>query len=84
LKKEAAQYFQKRVREIYDAIPSDTSHDWSTYAITRIGGFQWYIDEAPILFTASMQRMHMVQILVWVELANCLNGLLRAGIECIY
>lgn len=45
LKKEAAQYFQKRVQEIYDLIPPDTSHDWSTYAITRIGGFGWYIDE---------------------------------------
>ena len=45
LKKEAALYFQQRVKEIYDVIPSDTSHDWSTYAITRIGGFQWYIDE---------------------------------------
>jgi rhamnosyltransferase len=45
LKKEAALYFQKRVQEIYDVIPTDTSHDWSTYAITRIGGFRWYIDE---------------------------------------
>jgi rhamnosyltransferase len=45
LKKSAAQYFQKRVQEIYDIIPSDTSHDWSTYAITRIGGFKWCIDE---------------------------------------
>ena len=45
LQKEAALYFQKRVREIYAIIPSDTSHDWSTYAITRLGGFQWYIDE---------------------------------------
>jgi rhamnosyltransferase len=45
LNKETAQYFQKRVWEIYEAIPSDTSHDWSTYAITRIGGFTWYIDE---------------------------------------
>ncbi|MES2330112.1 MAG: glycosyltransferase [Bacteroidota bacterium] len=45
LSKKAAQYFQKRVQEIYDTIPSDTSHDWSTYAITRIGGFKWYIDE---------------------------------------
>lgn len=45
LKKETALYFQKRVQEIYDAIPSDTSHDWSTYAITRIGGFKWFIDE---------------------------------------
>jgi rhamnosyltransferase len=45
LKKEAAQYFQKRVQEIYDVIPTDTSHDWSTYAITRIGGFRWWIDE---------------------------------------
>ncbi|MDB5210343.1 MAG: hypothetical protein JWQ30_1170 [Sediminibacterium sp.] len=45
LNKKAARYFQKRVQEIYDTIPSDTSHDWSTYAITRIGGFKWYIDE---------------------------------------
>ena len=45
LNKEAALYFQQRVKEIYDLIPSDTSHDWSTYAITRIGGYRWYIDE---------------------------------------
>jgi rhamnosyltransferase len=45
LTKEAAQYFQDRVRAIYDVIPWDTSHDWSTYAITRIGGVKWYIDK---------------------------------------
>jgi rhamnosyltransferase len=45
LNQRAAHYFQKRVREIYDLLPMDTSHDWSTYAITRIGGFKWYIDQ---------------------------------------
>lgn len=46
LKKTAAVYFQKRIREIYDRLPVDTSHDWSTYAITRLGGFRWFIDPA--------------------------------------
>lgn len=45
LGKKAALYFQKRVRQIYYEIPSDASHDWSTYAITRIGRFTWYIDQ---------------------------------------
>ncbi len=44
LGKKAALYFQKRVRELYDKIPSDASHDWSTYAITRLGRFTWFID----------------------------------------
>jgi rhamnosyltransferase len=44
LGKHAALYFQKRVRQIYQEIPSDASHDWSTYAITRLGMFTWYID----------------------------------------
>jgi rhamnosyltransferase len=45
LNKRAAQYFQKRINELYDRIPSDASHDWSTYAITRLGGFNWFIDK---------------------------------------
>jgi rhamnosyltransferase len=44
LNKEAAAYFQKRLYDIYENIPADASHDWSTYAITKIGGFNWYID----------------------------------------
>lgn len=44
LGKNAALYFQNRVREIYDHIPVDASHDWSTYAITRLGNFTWVID----------------------------------------
>jgi rhamnosyltransferase len=45
LGKQAALYFQKRVRQIYNEIPADASHDWSTYAITRLGMFIWYIDK---------------------------------------
>ena len=44
LDKTATVYFQERVQQIYDQLPGDTSHDWSTYAITRIGGFTWTID----------------------------------------
>jgi rhamnosyltransferase len=44
LTKEVALYFQQRIRRIYDELPSDASHDWSTYAITRLKGFRWYID----------------------------------------
>lgn len=44
LHKDAAAYFHKRVNAIYNQIPVNASHDWSTYAITRIGGYQWYID----------------------------------------
>lgn len=50
LKKNAAVYFQQRVGEIYETIPEDTSHDWSTYAITRLGGFTWFIDERSFIF----------------------------------
>ena len=45
LHKEAAVYFQKRINAVYESIPVNASHDWSTYAITRIGGYQWYIDD---------------------------------------
>ncbi len=45
LHKDAAEYFQKRINSIYDQIPVNASHDWSTYAITRIGGYRWYIDD---------------------------------------
>jgi rhamnosyltransferase len=44
LGKKAALYFQNRVRQIYHLIPTDASHDWSTYAITRLGKFTWFID----------------------------------------
>ena len=44
MNKQAAIYLQSRLRNMYDKIPLDASHDWSTYAITRIGGNQWYID----------------------------------------
>jgi rhamnosyltransferase len=44
LDKQAALYFQGRLNDIYDRIPADASHDWSTYAITRIGGQKWFID----------------------------------------
>lgn len=44
LNKEAADYFQQRLNTIYDEIPGNASHDWSTYALTRIGGFKWYVD----------------------------------------
>lgn len=44
LGKKAALYFQDRVRQMYDQIPSDASHDWSTYAITRLGMYTWFID----------------------------------------
>ena len=45
LQKDAAVFFQKRVNQIYEKLPIDTSHDWSTYAITRLGGFKWFIDK---------------------------------------
>lgn len=44
LNRRSALYFQERIRKIYDALPSDASHDWSTYAITRLKGFKWLID----------------------------------------
>jgi rhamnosyltransferase len=44
LSKPAALYFQKRVKQLYDALPVDTSHDWSTYAITKLNQFKWFID----------------------------------------
>ena len=43
LDKKAARYLQQRLNDIYDRIPENASHDWSTYAITRIGGHAWYI-----------------------------------------
>ncbi len=42
--KTAAQYLQKMFTELFDRIPERASHDWSTYAITRLNGFKWYID----------------------------------------
>lgn len=44
LNNKAIRYFQQRIRQIYEVLPSDASHDWSTYAITRLKGFRWYID----------------------------------------
>ena len=43
LDKKAALYLQQRLNDVYDRIPENASHDWSTYAITRIGGHAWYI-----------------------------------------
>ncbi len=42
--REAALYMQSRLNQIYDRIPENASHDWSTYALTRIGGFKWFVD----------------------------------------
>lgn len=44
LGKKAALYLQKLFTGLFDRIPVRASHDWSTYAITRLGGFNWYID----------------------------------------
>ena len=44
LNKVAALYLQKMLTELFDRIPENASHDWSTYAITRLNGFNWYID----------------------------------------
>lgn len=44
LGKDAASYMQKRLHQIHDHIPENASHDWSTYALTRIGGFTWFVD----------------------------------------
>jgi rhamnosyltransferase len=40
----AAKHLQQRIKEIYEAMPVNASHDWSTYALTRLGGYQWFID----------------------------------------
>jgi len=45
LNKAAAVYFQAAITRLFDRIPADASHDWSTYAITRANGFDWYIDK---------------------------------------
>ena len=44
LNRPAALYLQKMITELFDRIPERASHDWSTYAITRLHGFKWYID----------------------------------------
>ncbi len=44
LGKDAAFYMQNRLHQIYNHIPENASHDWSTYALTRIGGFTWFVD----------------------------------------
>lgn len=45
LNKPALLYLQKIITELYEKIPVRASHDWSTYAITRLGSFNWYIDD---------------------------------------
>lgn len=46
LSKQAVLSLQKVIAEKFDRIPATASHDWSTYAITRLQGFSWYIDPA--------------------------------------
>lgn len=45
LNNNAALYLQQMLTELFDRIPERASHDWSTYAITRLNGFKWYIDD---------------------------------------
>lgn len=45
LNKPALLYLQKMITGLFDKIPVRASHDWSTYAITRLGSFNWYIDD---------------------------------------
>ncbi|NCI49050.1 glycosyltransferase [Sediminibacterium roseum] len=44
LNQRAAVYLKKIFTEEFERIPVRASHDWSTYAVTRLGGFEWYID----------------------------------------
>jgi rhamnosyltransferase len=44
LNKQSALYLQKMFTELFEKIPVRASHDWSTYAVTRLGGFEWHID----------------------------------------
>lgn len=46
LTQQAALALQKVITDKFDQIPATASHDWSTYAITRLQGFTWYIDSA--------------------------------------
>jgi rhamnosyltransferase len=47
----AAKGLQQTLRRYFDDIPPDASHDWSTYAITRLLSFTWFIDsKAYILY----------------------------------
>jgi rhamnosyltransferase len=43
-------YLKEEIVKNFAQLPFETSHDWFTYAITRIGGFKWYLDSRSFIY----------------------------------
>ena len=46
----SANYLKYEIKKQFEKFSFDISHDWFTYAITRIGGFKWYLDERSFIY----------------------------------
>ena len=73
LNKQAGLYLQKRVTSLFDLIPENASHDWSTYAITRLGGFKWFIDDRSYIIYRQHHTNAYGSNLGWKGIAKLLN-----------
>lgn len=91
LGQKAALWLQKIFTQHFTEIPREASHDWSTYAATRLAGFQWFIDpRSYILYRQHAQNAYGANIgmggvrklLEWFENGRYRNHILM--IDALY
>ena len=63
LDRNSALYLQSSILNCFEKLPFNSSHDWYTYAATRIGGFKWHIDNRSfILYRQHDSNQHGANI----------------------
>lgn len=48
--RKSAIYLKDEILKYFTQLPFEISHDWYTYAITRIGDFKWYLDDRSFIY----------------------------------
>lgn len=48
--KKSTIFLKQQVLKHFDKFSFQISHDWYTYAITRIGGFKWFLDDRAFIY----------------------------------
>jgi rhamnosyltransferase len=48
--RKSANYLKCEILKNFEKFPFEISHDWFTYAITRIGGFKWFLDDRAFIY----------------------------------
>lgn len=48
--RKSANHLKNEIYKYFDKLTFEISHDWYTYAITRIGSFKWHIDNRAFIY----------------------------------